>query len=49
MARQLMSRLPIDPENFIRKNTALETPALVPEFRLWLATEYVPIWQATET
>jgi predicted nicotinamide N-methyase len=49
MARQPMSRLPIDPENFIRKNTALETPALVPEFKLWLATEYVPIWQATET
>jgi predicted nicotinamide N-methyase len=21
---------------------------MVPEFRLWLATEYVPIWQATE-
>ena len=49
MARQLMSRLPIDPENFIRSNTALEAPAMVPEFRLWLATEYVPIWQATET
>ena len=23
-------------------------PAMVPEFRLWLASEYVPIWQATE-
>ena len=23
-------------------------PAMVPEFKLWLATEYVPIWQATE-
>lgn len=22
---------------------------MVPEFRLWLASEYVPIWQATET
>ncbi len=44
----LMSRLPEDPEGFIRTNTALETPAMVPEFRLWLATEYVPIWQATE-
>jgi predicted nicotinamide N-methyase len=22
---------------------------MVPEFRLWLATEYVPIWQATES
>jgi predicted nicotinamide N-methyase len=44
-----MSRLPADPEGFIRTNTALESPAMVPEFRLWLATEYVPIWQATET
>ena len=44
-----MARLPEDPEGFIRSNTALETPAMVPEFRLWLATEYVPIWQATES
>jgi predicted nicotinamide N-methyase len=44
-----MSRLPADPEGFIRANTALEAPAMVPEFRLWLASEYVPIWQATET
>ena len=44
-----MARLPDDPEGFIRANTALGTPAMVPEFRLWLATEYVPIWQATET
>ena len=43
-----MARLPADPETFIRSNTALEAPAMVPEFRLWLATEYVPIWQATE-
>ena len=43
-----MPRLPADPEGFISRNTALETPAMVPEFRLWLATEYVPIWQATE-
>jgi predicted nicotinamide N-methyase len=44
-----MARIPADPEGFIRANTALETPAMVPEFRLWLASEYVPIWQATET
>jgi predicted nicotinamide N-methyase len=44
-----MPRLPADPERFIATNTALEAPAMVPEFRLWLATEYVPIWQATET
>ena len=43
-----MARLPDDPEGFIRRNTALETPAMVPEFKLWLASEYVPIWQATE-
>jgi predicted nicotinamide N-methyase len=43
-----MARLPADPETFIRANTALETPSMVPEFKLWLATEYVPIWQATE-
>ena len=43
-----MSRLPADPEGFIRANTALATPAMVPEFKLWLASEYVPIWQATE-
>ena len=41
-------RLPADPEAFIRANTALEAPAMVPEFKLWLASEYVPIWQATE-
>ena len=43
-----MPRLPADPEGFIRANTALEAPAMVPEFKLWLASEYVPIWQATE-
>ncbi len=43
-----MARLPRDPEAFIRANTALEAPAMVPEFKLWLASEYVPIWQATE-
>src|SRR5262249_45083824 len=44
----LMARLPADPEGFIRANTALAAPAMVPEFKLWLASEYVPIWQATE-
>ncbi len=37
-----------DPEAFIRAYTALERPALVPELALWLAAEYLPIWQATE-
>jgi predicted nicotinamide N-methyase len=44
-----MARLPADPEGFVRANTALATPVMVPEFKLWLASEYVPIWQATET
>jgi len=43
-----MARQAADPEGFIRANTALAAPAMVPEFRLWLASEYVPIWQATE-
>lgn len=43
-----MARLPADPEAFVRSNTALDVPAMVPEFKLWLASEYVPIWQATE-
>jgi predicted nicotinamide N-methyase len=43
-----MARLPANPEGFIRANTALEAPSMVPEFKLWLASEYVPIWQATE-
>jgi len=37
-----------DPEGFIRANTALLTPPLVPELRLHLATESLPIWQKTE-
>jgi predicted nicotinamide N-methyase len=44
-----MARLPADPEGFIRTHTVLETPALVPEFKLWLAADYLPVWQATES
>lgn len=33
---------------FIRTNTAVEAAPLVPEIRLHLATEIVPIWRATE-
>jgi len=33
---------------FIRANTALHEPPLVPELKLHLATEIVPIWQMTE-
>ncbi|MDO9710508.1 class I SAM-dependent methyltransferase [Paracraurococcus lichenis] len=37
-----------DPEAFIRAQTAIARPALVPEIPLHLATEITPIWQATE-
>ncbi|MGD9783562.1 MAG: methyltransferase [Hyphomicrobiaceae bacterium] len=37
-----------DPEAFIRANTKLLTPPLVPEIRLHLAEEALPIWQKTE-
>jgi predicted nicotinamide N-methyase len=38
----------MDPASFIRSNTAIGAPPLVPEIRLHLATEVTPIWQATE-
>lgn len=38
----------IDRSDFIRANTKLITPPLVPEIRLYLAEESVPIWQKTE-
>jgi len=37
-----------DPAGFIRGNTRLEAPALVPEIALHLASELVPLWQASE-
>jgi predicted nicotinamide N-methyase len=37
-----------DPADFIRAETALTSPPLVPEIRLHLASEMLPIWQATE-
>ncbi|MBV8654199.1 MAG: methyltransferase [Alphaproteobacteria bacterium] len=37
-----------EPTEFIRCNTALEAPPIVPEIRLHLATEITPIWLATE-
>ena len=36
------------PEDFITANAALIAPPLVPEIRLYLATEVVPLWRATE-
>jgi len=37
-----------DPKTFILDNTALIVPPLVPEVRLHLATEVVPLWRKTE-
>ena len=37
-----------DPTSFIRANTELLRPPLVPEIVLHLATEIVPIWRKTE-
>ena len=36
------------PENFITANAALMATPLVPEIKLHLATEVVPLWRATE-
>lgn len=36
-------------EDFIRANTVVETPKLIPEIRLHLATELSPLWHATES
>ncbi len=38
----------LDPESFVAANTALQEPPLVPEIHLHLASEVVPLWQATE-
>jgi predicted nicotinamide N-methyase len=38
----------LDPAAFVRRNTAITAPQLVPEISLYLATEITPIWQATE-
>ena len=37
-----------DPRQFILGNTSLIAPPLVPEIRLHLATEVVPLWRKTE-
>src|SRR5947208_2352704 len=38
----------MNPALFVRHNTAIVAPPLVPEIRLHLATEVAPIWLATE-
>jgi predicted nicotinamide N-methyase len=39
---------PADPTRFVRDNTALEAPRLIPEIRLHVATEMIPLWHASE-
>ena len=38
----------IDAASFVRRETVIASPPLVPEIRLHLASEVVPLWQATE-
>ena len=38
----------MDPAVFVRHNTTISVPPLVPDIRLHLATEITPVWQATE-
>ncbi len=38
----------LTPSEFIRANTSIMTPPLVPEVKLHLAHEAVPLWQKTE-
>lgn len=38
----------MDPTDFVRRNTEISRPPLVPEIALHLATAMTPIWQATE-
>ena len=38
----------LDPKSFVAANTVLQEPPLVPEIHLHLASEVVPLWQATE-
>jgi predicted nicotinamide N-methyase len=38
----------VTPKDFIRANAALALPPLVPELKLYLATEVVPLWHKTE-
>lgn len=38
----------ISPRDFIRANTDITAPSLIPELKLHLATEMTPIWQATQ-
>lgn len=39
----------MDKDAFIRANTVLAAPPLVPEIRLYMASEVLPLWQRTES
>jgi predicted nicotinamide N-methyase len=41
-------KAPSDAAAFIRANTAIAAPPLIPEIRLHLASEVTPLWHATE-
>jgi predicted nicotinamide N-methyase len=43
-----METTALDPHTFIRENTAMLSPPLVPELKLHLAVETAEIWQKTE-
>jgi predicted nicotinamide N-methyase len=38
----------MDPADFVRQNTVIAAPPLVPEIRLYLASKITPIWLASE-
>ena len=38
----------LNPQKFIRQNTALTETPLVPEIKLHVASEFLPLWQMTE-
>ena len=38
----------MNPSDFVRNNTQLVSPPLVPEIKLHLATEVLPLWRLTE-
>ena len=43
-----MQITPAEAIQFIRANTEIASPSILPELKLHLATEITPIWQATE-
>ena len=44
-----MSQKPdFDPDEFIRTQTQVGAPSILPELKLYLATEVTPLWQMTE-